>query len=206
MDIERLMIEWQNQKFEGYLFETPIDVIIADVKRMAQKRDRKYWLINFACIGLAVVIAAAAIIAIYLEHALPARVATLILMTINFCELLWILKWRVKEHTKPYDLPIKQFQLMERDRMDKKLRQIRWHLPLSGIAGFGGLAFVFFGIIIDLAAGETILNFLIIFSVPLLIAHFTDLCSMKTNLTISLERTNRGIRRFDEGITSSDMD
>jgi hypothetical protein len=203
MDLEKLKKEWQNRKLEGYLFEKPIDVIIADVKKMVQKRNRKYWLINFAYIGLGVVIAAAAIIAIYLEHALLVRVATLILMTTNFCELLWILKWRVKEHTKPYHLPSKQFDLMERDLMDKKLREIRRHLPLSGIAGFGALIFVVLCIIIDLATGEAILDFLIFFSVPLLIAQFTALCSMKADLSIWLQSINREIKQFDEYITST---
>jgi hypothetical protein len=196
MDIERLMIEWQNQKFEGYLFDTPLDVITADVRKRAQKRARKYQLGNFAGIGLAVVIVAAAIIAMYLEHALLVRVATLILMTINFCELLWMLKWRATEYAKPYHLPAKRYLIRERDLMEKKLRQIRWQLPWSGIVGLGGLVFIALAFFIDLTTGEAILDFLIGFSLPLLIIHFTALWEMKSELPILLDRINRKLSQF----------
>jgi hypothetical protein len=196
MDFERLKIEWQNRKIEGSLFDKPIDVIIADVRKRAQKRARKYRLIQFAGIGLAVVIAAAAIIAIYWEHSLLVRVSTLILMTINFCELLWMLKWRATEHSKPYDLPIKKSLILDRDLIEKKLRQIRWQYLWSGIAGLGSLAFVALAFIINLTTGEAILDFLICFSAPLLIIHFTALRDMKTELPIMLKRINRGISKF----------
>jgi hypothetical protein len=204
MDIERLIKEWQNQKLEGSLFDKPIDVITEDVRKRAQKRARKYRLILFAGIGLAVVIAAAAIVTIYWEHSLLFQVATLILMTINFCELLWMLKWRATEHAKPYHLPAKQFLIRERDLMEKKLRQIRWQYPWSGIAGLGGLVFIVLAFLVNLTTGEEILDFLIAFSLPLLIIHFTALRDMKAELTIFLERINREIRQFEEISNSSD--
>jgi hypothetical protein len=131
-----------------------------------------------------------------LEHSLLVRAATLVLMTINFCELLWMLKWRAEENKRPYYLPIKKFLIRDRDLMEKKLRQIRWQLLWSGIAGLGGLAFIALSIFIKFTTGDTILDFLIGFSLPLLIIHFTALREMKAELPILLERINRKIGQF----------
>jgi hypothetical protein len=49
--------------------------------------------------------------AIYKEHSFSARIASLILMTINFFDLFWLLQWRITEYNKNYELPAKRFPI-----------------------------------------------------------------------------------------------
>ncbi len=196
MDLDRLMIEWHEQTFEGYLFETPSSVITAEIRKKAEKRHRKYRLREFAGIALAVVIAAGTIVAISLEHSLMVRAATLILMAANFRALLWVLRWRAEEYKKPYCLPARLSLSQERERIARNIRQTRWQVLYSGIAGCGGLAYLVLSFIFDLTSGDDVLDFLIAFSVPLLLIHFTELLDMRKELPRTLERIDRDIRRL----------
>ena len=204
MDFERLKTEWRNQKLEGSLFDKPLDVITKDVRKKARKRFCKYLLGNFTGIAVAVIIAAVGVMAIYKEHSLSARAASLILMTINFFETYWLLKWRIKEYNKDYQLPVKWFLIVERDSIEKKLRQVRWQLPWSGITSLLGLAFFAQSFFIHFTTGERYLDFLIGFTVPLLMYHFTEMRKMKSELPIVLAMIEREIKQFEEFNISSD--
>ena len=193
MDLDRLMIEWHEQKFEGYLFETPPDKIKEDVKKRAQKRHLKHRLVNFSGIALAIFVAAAAAIAIYLEHSLLVRVATFFLMAVNFFELLWMLKQRAEEYKKPFYLPVKSTLIEERERIKKRIRSTRWQLLYTGIAGLGGMIYLVLNFVFGVAASEAILDFLIAFSVPFLIIHFTAMLEAMTDLPLLLEKIERDI-------------
>jgi hypothetical protein len=204
MDFERLKTEWQNQKFEGYLFDTPLDVITKDVRKKARKRACKYLLANFIEIAAAVLIAAICVMAVYREHSLPVRAASLILMMINFFEVFWLLKWRITEYNRNFHLPARRFLITERDTMEKKLRQIRWQLPWSGITGLMVLAFLALSISMHWTTGERYLNFLIGFTVGFLIYYFTELRKMKSDLPVVLAMIKRDIQQFEEAGISSD--
>jgi hypothetical protein len=204
MDLERLKTEWRNRKLEGYLFDTPLDVITKDIRKKARKRFCKYLLGNFTGIAVAVIIAAIGIMAIYKAHSISARAASLILMMINFFELFWLLKWRIKEYNKNYQLPAKRFLIVERDSIEKKLRQIRWQLPWSGITSLLGLSFFAQSIFIHSATGERYLGFFIGFTVPLLMYHFAEMWKMKSELPIVLAMIKREIKQFEDPGISSD--
>jgi hypothetical protein len=198
MDFERLKAEWQNQKLEGYLFDTPLDVITKDVRKRAQKRACQYLLGNFIELGAAVIIATVTVIAIYKEHSLLARAASLILMMINLFEMFWLLEWRIKEYNKNFQLPAKRFLIAERDSIEKKLRQIRWQLPWSGITSLMLLAFVALSIFIPFTTGERCLDLLIVITIPLLMYYFTELWKMKSDLPIVLAKIKREIKQFED--------
>jgi hypothetical protein len=198
MDIERLKTEWQNQKLKGYLFDTPLDVINKDVRKKAQMPNCKYQLAIFTGIAVAVIIAAVGAMAIYKEHSLSARAASLILIAINFFELFWLLQWRLKEYNKNYELPAKRFLIVERDTIEKKLRQIRWQLPWSGITSLLGLAFGAQSLFFDFPTGERYLDRLIGFTVPLLMYHFSELWKIKSELPIVLATIEREFKQFED--------
>jgi hypothetical protein len=204
MDFERLKTEWQNQKLKGYRFDTPLDVITKDVRKKVRKRVCKYLLGNFIEIGVAVIIAAIGVMAIYKEHSISARAASLILTMINFYEMFWMLKWRIKEHNKNYQLPAKRFLIVERDLIAKKLRQVRWHLPWSGITSLLGIAYLALVCFTPFTTGERSLDLLIIFTVPLIIYYFTEMWKMKSELPIELAMIEREIKEFEEFNISSD--
>jgi hypothetical protein len=92
--------------------------------------------------------------------------------------------------------------IRERDLMDRKLIQIRWLLPLSGIASLGVLAFVVLTRIINLTTGDAILDYLIANCVPALVVDSTALYADKKYFSTRLERVNREIRQFDEIVIS----
>jgi fatty acid desaturase len=191
------MIEWHERRFEGYLFETPPGVVTADVRKKDQRRNRKYRLLSFAGIALAVVVAAGAIVAIFLEHLLLVRIATLILMIVIFHELLWILKWRAEEYKKPYWLPAKSSLVEECARTRKKIRQTRWQVLWCAIAGIGGLVYLLLGFVFGVGTGEDVLEFLMAFAVPFLLIHFTELLDMRKDLPRTLEKIERDIKQLD---------
>jgi hypothetical protein len=204
MDFEQLKTKWQNQKFEGYLFDTPLDVITKDVRRKAQKRVRRYLLGNFGEIAGAALIAAIGVMAIYREHSLVARAASLILTTINLLELFRLLQWRIKEHNRNFYLPAKRFLITERDTMERKLRQIRRRLPWCGLTGLLGLAFAALYVSVHFTTGERSLDLLIIITLPLLIYYFTEMWKMKSDLPIALAKIKQEIKQFEEAGISSD--
>jgi hypothetical protein len=204
MDFEQLKTQWQNQKLEGYLIDTPLDVITQDVRKRARRRANTYLLGNFTGIAGSVFIAAIAVAVIYKEHSLLARAASLILMMINFFEVYWLLKWRIKEYNKNFCVPAKRFLIAERDTIEKKLRQIRWQLPWSGITSLMGLAFGALTIFIHFSTGERYLDFLIGITVPLLMYHFTELWKMKSELPSELAMIKREIKQFENAGISSD--
>jgi hypothetical protein len=135
--------------------------------------------------------------AIYKEHSLSARITSLILMIINSFELFWLLQWRIKEYNKNYRLPVKRFLIVERDTVKKKLRQIRWQLPWSGITSLLGLAFAAQSLLVDFITGERYLDFLIGFTVPLLMYHFTEMRKMRSELPIVRATIEREIKQFE---------
>jgi small-conductance mechanosensitive channel len=202
MDLDRLMIEWHEQNFEGYLFDTPADKIRADIKEKAQKHHHRYRLVNFSGIALAVIVAAAAAMAIYLEQSLFVRMATLFLMAVNFFELLWVLKRRAEEYKKPFYLPVKRTLIEERERIKKRIRATRWQLIYTGIASLGGLIYI----VLDVSASEVILDFLVGFSVPFLIIHFTAILEAMMDLPRHLEKIERDIGALSEAPTSPSLD
>jgi hypothetical protein len=198
MDLDRLMIEWHEQEFEGYLFDTPSGKIAADIRKKAKKRQRKYRLINFAGVALAVIIATLAVVAINLEHSILVRAATLVLMAINFFELLWMLKQRADEYKKPGFLPAKDSLILDRESTLKQIRQIKWQILLIGMASLGGLVYLALDIIWNITTGETILNFLIGFSTPILLWHFASLLEARSDLPGQLKNIERELKKLIE--------
>jgi hypothetical protein len=110
----------------------------------------------------------------------------------------------MKEYNKNYHLPAKRFLIAERDTIDKKLRQVRWQLPWSGITSCLELAFIALAIFIHFGTGDRYLNFLIGLTVPLLMYHFTEMWKMKSDLPIVLAMIEREIKQFEDAGISLD--
>jgi len=195
MDIDRLMIEWNEQKFEGHLFETPPSEFTAKIEQLSKRRDRRYKLQNYAGIALAVIVAVATVVAIYFEHSLLRRAGTLLTMSAVFYELLWLLKWTAEERGKPRYRPMKTCLMEERETIRKKIMQFRRQLIFYGIAAPVGLVLLFLPLGTTTTEGP--LDFILGFVVALLLIRLFYLISERDELPRQLRLVEREIEKFE---------
>ena len=203
MDLDRLMIEWNDQRCEGYLFETPPATIMADIQKKCGKNRRRYRLKNYAGILLLAAVIAGTVVAIRAEHSLAAAAITVFVMAAVFCELLFLLKWRAEDQKKPYHLGRRDFLVEERKRVLRRIRLTRWQIVWYSVAvpvaaadlllGFLGLG----GLLGFLHPGEDVLDFLTGFVTPLLFIHLLTLIVRRKDLPRDLERIDRDLAKFD---------
>jgi len=196
MDIDRMMIEWREKKFEGYLFETPPSEFRAKIEELSKKRDRRYKLQNYAGIALAVIAVLATVVAIYFEHLLVTRVMTVIVMIAVFNELLFLLKWTAEERGKPVYRPIRACLMDERKTIRKKIRQFRWQLILYGVAVPGSLVLLFGPL--SIKTTEEPLDTILGFAAGLLGVRLFYLICERDELPRQLKRAEREIEKFEQ--------
>ena len=143
MDLERLRIELKERGFKGYLFDKPVDQIIADVRKRAEADRRRYRLGTYAGLVLLFVVVAAAVIIFYEVHAVAGRIALLVIMPAVFYELLFMLKWWAEEYDERFDLPDRIFLVQERARILRRIRWTKWQIAWYAVMGIAWFIYLF---------------------------------------------------------------
>ncbi len=195
MDLERLMIEWNEQQFEGYLFETPSHQIAADVRKRSEARRRLYRLRNYAGVILLVVMAAATAIGFFEVHGVSTRIALLIVMPAVSCELLFLLKWRAREYRKPLHVSGKTFLLDEHGGVLRQIRQTKWQLAWYALTIVAGFIYLFWPTTQE--PDDWALSFLSGALLGLIIVHVLALVDRILELRPALIRIQHDLKKYD---------
>lgn len=138
MDLDSVKAAWQKEKFDGYLFVTPLKQITSDIRRKAEQMDQKFIreqkrYITLASVGLLM-------LACLYDRQLPplANIGLGIMVLCGAIALFsnYILKRRYRE-TRP-ELPRKEYLADQREKILARIRLVRRNMMWLLMPSFAG--------------------------------------------------------------------
>jgi hypothetical protein len=132
MDFEKIKAAWLAQDFEGYLFDTPLSEIAADIERKAERMDGMNKREDRKRITGCIAIYIAAGLLYSASLGLIGNIGVTLFLIGTTLELISYLKFHFKFRDVRYELPMRDFLVEERKRVLARINVLKlntsWNL------------------------------------------------------------------------------
>jgi len=138
MELERLKAAWQEQKFEGYLFEKPPSRITADVRRKAMEMKSRNLAEDVSHVLGSMLIVGMWIFWYDSRQPLMTRAGIILLMAGIALEAIAYIAPRFRYRGERFDLPRNEFLLREKKRIEARIRLVKGSLTWLSVPMLAG--------------------------------------------------------------------